>query len=135
MKILVPIAASLLPLGVALAGAKLPAANGSTDAGDGPRCEIGVEKQDGGVALEGRVFAEPPLSGSYRLRVTKTGGGGAEIVQSGAFSHTTGPSAALGLVSLSAGNYVAELKVEWKDGSTDCEERVRGGSKTFSREI
>jgi hypothetical protein len=136
MKILVPVAASLVPLGVALAGVKAPADDRGASADDAPRCEISVEKQDGGVALEGRVIADPPISGSYRLRVTKTNGGGsAEIVQSGDFSLTSGSSASLGFVSLSAGSYLAELKVEWKGGSADCKERVRGGSKTFSREI
>ena len=136
MKILVPFAASLLPLGVALAGAKLPADDPGAGASETPRCEISIEKDNGSVALEGRVVADPPLSGSYRLRVSKTGGGGsAEIVQSGTFSLTSDTSASLGLVSLSAGNYLAELKVEWKGGTTDCKERVRGGSTSIGREI
>jgi hypothetical protein len=93
------------------------------------RCEIQVEEHGRSVALAGVVFAEAAIEGSYRLRVSKSGGGGSsDIDQSGDFSAAPGEPSTLGTVTLGGdgGSYVAKLTVTWSGGTIECTERVRG---------
>jgi hypothetical protein len=119
--ILTPLAASLLPLGLAawsaaaLAGGDLPAD------GDLPACEIRIEKHGGGLVLEGLAYAPVPTSGVYRMRISQNGSAGSsDISQSGEFETDTASGTSLGMVTLPRGSYVAELTVEWDDGAPDC---------------
>jgi hypothetical protein len=124
----------LLPaaLGIGAAGA----IHGSIErVGAGPtasqplRCEIQVQEHGTSVALQGVVFAKTAVEGSYRLRVTKSGGAGSsDINQSGDFSAGPGEPGRLGTVTLGgdAGSYVAKLTVTWHGGSIECTERVGG---------
>ena len=72
------ILASLLPLSGAWSASAL-ANGGAPDplpeefAGDLPRCEIRAERNGRGLLLEGLVFADVPLTGSYRLRISQRG--------------------------------------------------------------
>jgi hypothetical protein len=136
----------LLPLSVAWGAVTAidgDAASAEPDSGtpgadsSSPRCEIRVDRHGGGVVLEGLVFAEEPVSGSYRLRVwQKSGAGRSQISQSGDFSVESG-SESLGLVSLAnrGGGYVATLSVQWDGGGFDCTERVRGGKSALKRDL
>ena len=121
------LAAGLLPLGAALA------AVGTHEPLEGsqlPRCEIRVGHEDGGVVLEGFVFAAAPMSGTYEMHISQSGGGNSsDITQGGEFSVDAGSSEPLGSVSLSGGAYTARLSVEWDGGSIDCVERVGGGKR------
>jgi hypothetical protein len=99
------------------------------DASQPIRCEIQVKEYGSSVALEGVVFARSAAVGSYRLRVSKTGGGGSsDISQSGEFSAGPGEPSTLGSVTLGGdgGSYVARLTVTWDGGSIECTERVGG---------
>lgn len=143
LNIVTPLAASLLPLSLVFGAAATIGSNGAQD-GIGapeeierpapklPRCEIRVDYERGSVVLEGIVFARGPVSGSYQMRVSQTGGAGSsEITQSGEFAVSSGSTGSLGVVSLSnrAGGYVARLRVQWKGGTVDCTGRARGGER------
>ena len=98
-------------------------------AGDGPGCEIHVSKRGRTTILEGIVLSSVPISGSYRLSVTSSGGGGtSDIEQSGAFTASGGEAARLGVVSLSgqAGTHTADLTIRWNGGSNHCSQRADG---------
>ena len=122
-------AAAVLPVALA-AGVIATAGTGAPAvAGDATRCEIAVSKRGGMTALEGVVYAQKGLAGTYRLSVTATGaGGGSDIDQSGDFSAGAGQSASLGVVSLggTAQTYRAELTVKWSGGSTSCSKQIGG---------
>lgn len=139
IRMLTSLAAVLLPFGVAAApnGSSPEAPDLETNgSGKFPRCEIRVGYEDGSVVLEGLVFARPPVAGSYQMRISKRGGGGGgEIVQGGEFTVQSGSMASLGVVSLSAGSYVAKLKVEWKGVMADCTERVHSDTLTLKRSL
>jgi hypothetical protein len=133
-KIKGPLAVWLVPaaLGVGVTGM----IHGSIErVGAGPsasqpiRCEIQIKERGQSVALEGVVFANAAVEGSYHLRVSKSGGGGSsDINQSGDFSAGPGESSTLGTVMLGGdgGSYTANLTVTWDGGSVECTERVRG---------
>ena len=90
------ILASLLPLSgawsaSALANGGAPAPLPDEFAGDLPRCEIRAETDGRGVVLEGLVFADVPLTGTYRFRISQRGAGGSsQINQGGEFEATPG---------------------------------------------
>ena len=123
------ILASLLPLSGAWSASAL-ANGGAPDplpeefAGDLPRCEIRAERNGRGVLLEGLVFADVPLTGSYRLRISQRGpGGSSQINQGGEFEATPGEPQSLGTVSVGSGpnSFTARLSVSFDDGGTvDC---------------
>ena len=139
IRVLTSLAAVLVPFGVAAAAiGSLPEGPDLETNGGGkfPRCEIRVGYEDGSVVLEGFVFARPPVTGSYQMRISKKGGGGtAEIVQGGEFTVQSGLVASLGVVALSRGSYFAELKVEWEGVITDCTERVHTDTLTLRRSL
>jgi hypothetical protein len=99
------------------------------DASQPMRCEIQVKERGNAVALEGVVFAKTAVTGSYQLRVSKSGGGGSsDISQSGDFRAGPGEPSTLGTVTLGGdgGSYIARLTVTWDGGSIECTERVGG---------
>ncbi len=122
------ILASLIPLSGAWSASAL--ANGGAHAplpeefaGDLPRCEIRAEPAGRGVRLEGLVFADVPLSGTYRFRVSQNGSGGSsQINQGGEFDAGPGEPESLGTVSLGGGpgSFTATLTLRWAGGSIDC---------------
>jgi hypothetical protein len=120
------ILASLLPLSGAWSASAL--ANGGAPApdefaGDLPRCEIRAEPNGRGVVLEGLVFADAPLSGSYQFRIAQNGAGGSSrINQGGEFEAVPGLPESLGTVSLASGpgSFTATLTVSWAGGTVDC---------------
>lgn len=122
------ILASLIPLSgawsaSALANGGAPAPLPEEFAGDLPRCEIRAEPNGRGVVLEGLVFADVPLSGSYRFRVSQNGAGGSsQINQGGEFDAAPGAPESVGTVSLGSGpgSFTATLTVSWAGGSVDC---------------
>ncbi|MGE6741952.1 curli-like amyloid fiber formation chaperone CsgH [Allorhizobium pseudoryzae] len=93
------------------------------------RCEIQVTPQKGMVTLEGIVFSDRAVDGTYSLQVEGSGRGGSNSVQQGgAFSAKAGRSNSLGQVSLgSAGaNYDVTLKVSAGGKTVSCTEWVGG---------
>ncbi len=119
-----PLALAMLPLSMAAGAAFAGAGAGpSLEGPAGPlRCEIRAERQGNSVTLEGLVFAEAPLAGTYRLRVSQGGAAGSsQISQGGDFEAAPGEPESLGTVSLSSsGAYSATLEVRWSGGITGC---------------
>ncbi|RMD91628.1 MAG: hypothetical protein D6811_08540 [Alphaproteobacteria bacterium] len=65
-------------------------------------CGVVMEEGAFGTSIEARLQARKPVSGSYELRIEKTGASGrASIRQSGAFSATAGETKTLGQAMLS----------------------------------
>jgi hypothetical protein len=89
-------------------------------------CSIQVSRSGGLVGLNAVVSAQDATSGSYRLRVTSSGGNSSNIDQSGDFS-LTGGTTVLSSVSLGgSGTYTARLAVTADGRTTECSERVTG---------
>jgi hypothetical protein len=91
-------------------------------------CEITVHRSDGMVELQALVSAAHQTSGSYRLRVVKSGGGGsADIDQSGGFmANANGPSVVSTVAVGSGGRYTARLSVTADGRTVECSRRVGG---------
>lgn len=113
----------------------LTAAGGTAVLAAGPaskaplRCEIKVTPQGGMVTLQGVVFSDRSIDGTYSLQVEGSGRGGSNsIQQGGAFSATAGRGNPLGLVSLgsSGANYDVTLKVSAGGKTVSCSEWVGG---------
>lgn len=118
---------AVMLLGLVPAGLALAPQESATAASAEVGCKIKAVQTGGGVRLEGIATAKSPVSGSYELVVTKSGGGGtSNSVQSGEFTAGPGHESTLGQVSLgleSGAFYTAILKIEWSGGSTKCEKR------------
>jgi hypothetical protein len=87
-----------------------------------PACEIRVDDSGNSIVLEGIVFADADLSGSYHMQIRQKGLGSSRISQSGDFQVRAGAPSSLGIVSLAkdAGSYFATLSVSWHEGAADC---------------
>jgi len=127
IRIITPLAASLLPLSLAWGAAGISVNDSSVDGYLAepmlPRCELRADDSGENIVLEGFVFARKPVSGSYQLRVSQRGtGGSSDIVQSGEFNIESDSTGSLGIVSLSKGTsrYEAKLEVQWDEGAPDC---------------
>ncbi|HSH63740.1 curli-like amyloid fiber formation chaperone CsgH [Methyloceanibacter sp.] len=122
------ILASLLPLigawsASALANGGAPAPLPDEFAGDLPRCEIRAETYGRGVVLEGLVFADVPITGTYQFRISQRGAGGSsQINQGGEFEAAPDEPASLGTVLIGSGpnGFRATLTVRWRGGTVDC---------------
>lgn len=93
------------------------------------RCEIQVTPQKGMVTLEGIVYSDRAIDGTYSLQVEGSGRGGSNSVQQGgAFTAKAGRSNSLGQVSLgsSGANYDITLKVSAGGKTVSCTEWVGG---------
>lgn len=122
------LAIGLLPLAGAI-GIDAGGGGSAQAAASGLRCEIRVHEQSAGVTLEGVVHANAAVTGSYRLEVSKTGGGGSsDISQSGEFSAGPGELGSLGTVMLGGdpGAYVARLEVTAGGVRVECSEHFSG---------
>jgi hypothetical protein len=129
-RILAPLAAVLLPLGVSY-GAFAMVENDGTAHGAKltklPACEIHVEHEAGSVVLEGKVAAARASSGSYQLKIWQNGAGSSSISQDGDFTVPAGGSSSLGLVSLPrGGSYGATLKVTFDNDPVPCKATTHG---------
>lgn len=119
----------MAPLGVLVATAAV--GTGATASGPGAAlgCRIDVARSGGGVALSAVVVSPRALTGSYRLRVSKSGGGGsADIDQSGGFSTNGGPSVVSGVTLGGAGRFVARLSVDADGRRSECTEVIGGAT-------
>ena len=88
----------------------------------GLSCEIFESHRGGVVVLEGVVYSNSAVDGSYQFNVTRAGGGGSSnINQGGEFSVGTGGKSSLGSVSLAGdGGYSATLHVTAGGRSASC---------------
>lgn len=118
-----------LGLGVMVMAAQGGAKPASAKAVSGSlRCELEVKQRAGGVELQGVVFANAKVEGSYQLQIRKTGGGGSsDINQGGEFNAGPGLPARLGIVSLGGddGSYSARLTVRWNGEVIECQRTGR----------
>jgi hypothetical protein len=115
-------------IGVALAGAAF-ASNDDDNASDTARCEIKATQQGSMISLDGKLFADSDVSGSYRLQVTSVGGSGnTNIRQGGGFSARAGDEVTLGRVMVggSGATYDASLEVTAGGETFKCSERIAG---------
>lgn len=123
------------PLGIALPVAAalglMAAGVGSSEtakAGGSLTCAIEVGQFGGGLELQVLISAPRDTTGSYRLSVTKSGGGGsADINQSGGFELQGGQPRVVSSVSLGGqGAYTARLSVTADGRTVDCSRRIGG---------
>ncbi len=91
-------------------------------------CDIEVNQAASGVELQALVSALRDTSGSYRLSVAKSGGGGsANINQSGGFDVRGGAPRVVSTVSLGGdGRYSARLSVTAEGRTVECTRHVGG---------
>lgn len=120
------IAPAAAGVALAISATALMAGSGSAHS-DTARCEVLVTSEGGSTTLEGVVYAEKPMSGSYTFRVESSGGSGSSnINQGGNFSASPGNPASLGRVMLGGSGSVfdATLEVETPDGRLECTKRA-----------
>ena len=90
------------------------------------RCELTRQVTAGTVSLTGLVFTTDPRSGTYQLRVVKTGPSGSSVLnQGGAFATTPPQASAVGHLTFSVevgANYKAHLRVASGEVSAECED-------------
>ena len=122
-------------LAPALIGAGIVgAAYGAGEQGIAPgpaHCDIEVTEKGGMYALEGILYANVDVSGTYRFSVVSVGGSGnTNIRQGGAFTAASGDEATLGRVMLggSGAAYEATLEITTFGETVACTERV--GART-----
>ena len=90
------------------------------------KCEIAVSKTPGLVELQALVSSSRKVSGTYRLRINKSGDGSAEIDQSGDFSVANGSAVVSGVSLGGSGDYHARLTVDVDGHTIKCSKRVSG---------
>jgi hypothetical protein len=112
--------AFLAALGVM--GAAFAADTTGAMAGDGLSCEIKVVKSGGDVELKGIVHASRAMSGTYKFKISQSGGGGsADINQGGDFDLAAGESQVVGEATLGdADGLRAKLSVSAGADTTYC---------------
>jgi len=113
--------------GFAAAACGLPGSQAGTAAATtGPvRCELILDEARGATTIQGRVTADRPVHGSYRLSITSSGNGGrATINQSGDFDARPGAPAILGETTLGGArrNYRADLELLLPGQRLNCAE-------------
>lgn len=90
------------------------------------RCEIVVSGPQGSPTFEGRVEADNPVKGTYRMEIRRLGvSGAARISQSGDFEVAPDAPAKVGRASFGGdrAGYEAVLTLHWDGGTASC----RGG--------
>ena len=97
-------------------------------AGTPLECRIDVGRSAGMVELKALISADRTTSGSYRLNVVKSGGGGsANIGQGGEFSVSAGTPQVVSSVMLGGdGRYMATLTVNANGRNFECSRRIGG---------
>ncbi|MDX2257882.1 MAG: curli-like amyloid fiber formation chaperone CsgH [Hyphomicrobiaceae bacterium] len=117
--------ASILMAALAFGAAVTPGASDAVAGAGGPvSCAIKASHGGGGVTLRAVVNAPDAVSGTFRFRVAKSGGGGgANIDQSGDFSG----AGSLAEVSLGGdGTFLARLSVTAAGKTIECSEKIAG---------
>ena len=129
-RIIGPLAAVLLPLGLSFGASAMVEGNGpqpGAKLAKLPACELHVERQAGSVVLEGEVHATHAAAGSYQLKIWQAGASSSSISQGGDFTVPAGGSSSLGLVSLpGGGSYGATLTVNFDNDPVDCKATTHG---------
>jgi hypothetical protein len=119
-----------LGLGVMVVGAQSGAEGMRAYAAGGSlRCKIQVEEHGDRIELQGIVFANAEVHGSYELHVIRSGdGGNSNISQAGDFDAKPDAPTPLGIIQLGGdpGKYRARLKVTWNGDAVECEKTVGG---------
>ena len=90
------------------------------------RCELILSEARGATTIQGRVSAERPVAGTYRLSISSSSSGGrAMINQSGDFEARPGAPAILGQTTLGgpSGQYRADLELTVPGQRLTCNER------------
>lgn len=128
------LALGLTAFGLAAAACVMPAASAS-DAPASPvqastveplRCELVLTEKRGATTIEGRVSADRPVRGTYRIAIRSTSGGGrAMISQSGDFEARPGAPVVLGQTTLggSRAHFSAELDLSVAGQRLTCSDR------------
>lgn len=90
------------------------------------RCELTQQVTGGTVSITGLIFASEPRSGTYQLRVVKTGPSGSSTLnQGGAFAAAPSQASAIGHLTFSVevgAQYKASLRVASGEMSAECED-------------
>lgn len=114
-------------IGLAAAACGIPASQAGTSTttrAAGPvRCEISITDARGATTIEGRVSAERPVSGTYRMAIASRGAGGQSTInQSGDFSASPAAPALLGQTTLSGSRaqYSADLELRVNGEALRC---------------
>lgn len=112
--------------GFAAAACGIPPTSASTVSAPPLRCELILSEARGATTIEGRVSAERPVAGTYRLSISSSSSGGrAMINQSGDFEARPGAPAILGQTTLGgpSGQYRADLELTVPGQRLTCNER------------
>ncbi len=115
-----------LILGLGTAGASTGAGQ-STSTSDPVHCEIQTSTGRGMTTMEGLVFTDAKISGSYQFRVMSSGrSGNSNIRQGGNFTATPDNPVTLGKIMLGnrGASYNATLKVTVNGTTIKCDEHV-----------
>lgn len=117
-------------VGLAAAACGVPASQaGTASASSGPvRCEISISDARGATTIEGRVNADRPVSGTYRLAITSRSSAGQSMInQSGDFTASSSSPAILGQTTLGGtrGQYSADLEVNVAGERLRCSDSAR----------
>lgn len=124
-----------LILGLSVAGfSACGLAAGETRGGAAPpiRCELILDEARGATTIEGRVTADRPVNGSYRLTISSISNGGRSVInQSGDFRAAPGAPAILGQTTLggSRAQYRADLELSVPGERLSC--AGRSGAQTL----
>lgn len=127
-----------LILGLSLAGfaalacgipASIAGTNSTTSSGttaqQPTRCEISLERVQGGTMIEGRVTSDTTVNGSYTMAITsRSSGGSTTIRQSGDFQATPGSPAILSETRMmgAPGNHNVDLDVRVGGRALSCDQ-------------
>lgn len=112
--------------GFAAAACGIPPTAASTASAAPLRCELILSEARGATTIQGRVSAERPVAGTYRLSISSSSSGGrAMINQSGDFEARPGAPAILGQTTLGgpSGQYRADLELTVPGQRLTCNER------------
>lgn len=115
---------TLAALGVIAAVAQ--PAEKATAASKALACDIEVKRFDGMVEVQAVVSAPRPTTGTYSLRVAKSGDGSANINQAGEFSVGQGPSVVSSVSLGGSGSFTARLAVSADGQHAGCSEKLSG---------
>ncbi|PVH29321.1 curli-like amyloid fiber formation chaperone CsgH [Pararhodobacter oceanensis] len=115
--------------GVAAVACGIPASiagtNSNTSAQQPTRCEISLERVQGGTMIEGRVTSDTTINGSYTMAITsRSSGGSTTIRQSGDFQATPGTPAILSETRMmgAPGNHDVDLDVRVSGRALSCDQ-------------
>lgn len=110
----------VLPLALSALGLAGTAGMAQAASTTAVQCDVRVTDAGGERTLEAVIKTAQPLTGSYQLDVSTSGGGNSSSTsQSDDFSVGAGETV-LSSTSFNAGSYAATLEVTWGGGSVSC---------------